>query len=342
VVVPDQAKRILDAKTWYEAPNRFTRIESVPQGQVASAANNLVHGYKPNDPVGYSEILNHPRLVPIGAGSADARLAIDTFDALNCAHGIGRGGSTYGDLKHSFLTKMYYLGDNYHDMRVTSKQPFRRNNGCGAAFDRATEYQRNGFFAYLIMCEMMGSLNIPDVQCPDLLALQLPTLFGYTGPYATDLQECYYCFVLPMVHFILEMFNDFYVSEANLILTTPVKEVVKNWHVRGKNGIWSNQCCMERLEENPCTLTFRDGRITQGCFYPYARVLLTCTDKFKPKRNLLHLTGGANGGERGTIGAGNEDIIVFPAGTAFPANGGVPAGPVVIRSNVPPQIIVVR
>ena len=69
---------------------------------------------------------------------------------------------------------------------------------------------------------------------------------------------------------------------------------------------------------------FRDGMITKGCFYPYARVLLMCKDLFRPKMNVLHLTGVASGGERGTMDGGNEDIVIFPAGIIFPA--GVPPG----------------
>ena len=54
--------------------------------------------------------------------------------------------------------------------------------------------------------------------------------------------------------------------------------------------------------------------------------------------DLLHLQGAAGGGERGTVTAGNEDIVIFAAGTVFPA--GVPAGAVVIRSQVNRHIIV--
>ena len=98
VVPPNQAQRILAVQAWYEAPRRFTRIEKVPQGQVANAALNLVNGYKPDDPVGYAEIMTHSHLVPVGAGSAAARLAIiiETSDTINCAHGIGHGGITHG------------------------------------------------------------------------------------------------------------------------------------------------------------------------------------------------------------------------------------------------------
>ena len=115
-------------------------------------------------------------------------------------------------------------------------------------------------------------------------------------------------------------------------LRSPFHYLIRNWNTRGKRKIWSNQYCLERLAENPRTLTFRNGMITKGCFYPYVCVLLACTDAFTPRMDLLHLTGGTGGGERETVEGGNEDIIIFPAGTIFPA--GAPAGPVVIRSNV--------
>jgi hypothetical protein len=338
VVVPDQAQRILHCRTWYEAPQRFKSIQRVPQGQHANAALNLVNGYKPDDPVGYAEIMTHPHLLPTGAGSAAASLAIQTFDNLNCANGIGRGGVTYGDIKRNFLNKMYYLGDKYHDVRVTGRIPFSRNNGNGADFARATHYQRNGFFAYLIAGELIGYQNIRHFNMPDLAAFQMPRLFGYVEAFADDLEECYYCFVLPMVHFLLELFNGQRISSVNGILQSPFKDLIRNWNVRGKYGIWSTQYCMERLNENPPTLNHRDAAITKGCFYPYARVLLTCTDRFLPDMDLLHLQGAAGGGERGTVDAGNEDIVIFAAGTVFPA--GVPAGAVVIRSQVNRHIIV--
>ena len=104
-------------------------------------------------------------------------------------------------------------------------------------------HQANGFIAYILACIILGPQDAAHGPFKTLRQMKAASAFGrFNGAHAAAYQEAYYCFVLPMIYFYMELFDPRELARCDLILDSPFQNYA--YDVKEKNkkfGIWSAQ-----------------------------------------------------------------------------------------------------